>query len=191
MGSTYVVALLCAVVLPGIAACARFAPAYSECPKPRVDAAWDGAVTLPPFVATDAALESRFRSVLTVPSGWRRAEIASLQHPDGALTVGTCYRRGLTAIYIEVIDAKTDTELVDRLRDARVFREDASGHVKGLKYRSYSGVETWEQDEGLGSVSLLVGSRVVVRASGRLMSDTKALRALLEALDLGPLEVVT
>jgi len=96
------------------------------------------------------------------------------------------YTRGSEKLELEIADtggAPKAIESLEHIAGSNTSRTVANGYFKGTTVGSFPAVESWNTDEKLGEVSVLIRRRFIIHVAGTGIKDAAPMRALAEAVD--------
>lgn len=96
------------------------------------------------------------------------------------------YTRGSEKLELEIADtggAPKAIESLEHIAGSTTSRKVANGYFKGTTVASFPAVESWNTDEKVGEVSVLIRRRFIIHVAGSGLKDAAPMRALAEAVD--------
>ena len=96
------------------------------------------------------------------------------------------YSRGSEKLELEIADtggAPKAIESLEHIAGSNTSRKVANGYFKGTTVASFPAVESWNTEEKIGEVSVLIRRRFIVHVAGSGLKDAAPMRALAEAVD--------
>lgn len=124
--------------------------------------------------------------------GWVRGEVnaQSLSSPEPGTVVTTSYTREGQRLDLEISDTGGAPSLVDALAamaGSNLNRPVGNGYFKGTTIAGAPAVESWNTQDLIGEVTVLVKKRYIIHVGGRGMPDAAPMRALVERINLSTL----
>ena len=87
---------------------------------------------------------------------------------------------------LEIADTGGDpraTESLEKLAGSTMNRKVGNGYFKGAVVASFPAVESWNTEDKLGELSVLVRRRFIIHVAGSGLKDAAPMRTLAEAVD--------
>jgi hypothetical protein len=184
-GQVWLLRIATALGLFGAAACGR-AEEQNTAPPP-TDAA--SAASTPRGVpGVTLTPHDTLAALLPDLAGWTRdpVQAATVNLPAPAAHARTAYSRGKARIDLEVTDTGGHPDYVGSLAKiaGTTFTQKASnGYMKGTTIGGHPAVESWNHVDRLGDVSVLIGRRVIVHATGTSLDSVETLRRLVAKVE--------
>jgi hypothetical protein len=129
---------------------------------------------------------------LPEPAGWTRSKPEGKQINMGVSMshAQTEYTKGETSIRLEITDSSFNQMFMapmSMMLMSTYSERSSSGYKKAASLGGSPGFEEWENEPKEGTVTVVVGNRFVVTAKGRNVENIDAIRAMVQAVDLGKL----
>jgi hypothetical protein len=150
-----------------------------------------GAATPAPEAGGLASTE-QLRGLIPAFDGWTRGDVKaqSVGTPTAATAATATYTSGDGQLELEISDTGGDpraTESLVGIAGTNMNREVANGYFKGTTVAGAPAVESWNTQERMGELTVLVRNRYIIHVAGRGLSDTSPMRALAERVNLARL----
>lgn len=137
-----------------------------------------------------------FRDLMALlPSldGWERDEPEGerMTAPMPYAVASAHYTKGEAEIDLKLTDSVLHQALLlpyAMITSGGFDRETSTGYEKAVKVAGYPGMETWNGPNRHAELTVIVGKRFVVNATGSGVSNAKDLHALVSRIDLAKLE---
>jgi len=123
-------------------------------------------------------------------AGWASSPVtsATLMLPAPASHATGSYTRGQARIDLEITDTGGDPAFVQALATVagtNFSQKAGNGYMKGTRVHEYPAVESWNHQDRIGEITVLVSGRFVVHASGVNLDRIETLQALVDRVDFG------
>lgn len=144
----------------------------------------------------DVVSHEQLRTLLPETVGnWTRKSARSeqLSLPFKVSNAEARYENGAASLDLKITDASLNQLLIAPLSMFMVagYEEKSDdGYKKYAAMGNVPGFEEWQQHDKRGEVTLIVGRRFVVQATGHNVESVEPVRAVLQALDLGKLSAI-
>jgi hypothetical protein len=143
-----------------------------------------------------AAEPVAFRDLMTLlPSldGWERSEPEGerMTAPMAYAIASARYTRGEAKIDLKLTDSALHQVLLlpyALITSGGFERETSTGYEKAVKVAGHPAMETWNGPDRRGELTVIVGKRFVVSATGSGVDSTRDLHALVGRIDLEKLQ---
>ncbi|HUR22083.1 MAG TPA: hypothetical protein VMZ90_14805 [Vicinamibacterales bacterium] len=169
-----------AAVAVGCAACGKETPT----PTPTATPATTPAVTPPVTLVSLAGLRA------SVPElrGWTRGDVVAQESTseERGTQVVTTFTRESEKLELEIADtggAAKAIESLEHIAGSNTNRTVGNGYFKGSMLGTFPAVESFNTQEKLGEVSVLIRRRFIIHVAGSGIKDAAPMRALAQAVD--------
>jgi hypothetical protein len=154
-----------------------------------VAAACGGAADDPNALMSAEAL----RALPPSMEGWQRgtpnAQVIDVPEPAAVVTVS--YTRADAALDLEISDTGGTSSMIESLASmagSEFNRTMGNGYLKGTTVAGAPAVESWNTQDRLGELTVLVNKRYIIHVGGRGLTDAAPMRALVEKIQLAALK---
>lgn len=183
-----VVAAVAAALVATSAACGHSresAGATAGVPPPATTTA--AALSPPPSAATVG--HTRLEAFVPTVSGWQLQHSmgADVQLPAPAAHVRATFKQGTTEIELELTDTGGDAAYLQALSNVAggSFHQEApNGYMKGAEIGGFPAIESYNRDDKLGDVTVLIKRRFIVHATATGVSSVEPVRNFVSRVDL-------
>lgn len=132
-------------------------------------------------------------ALLPALDGWERdqPEGERMTAPMPYAVASAHYRKGEAEIDLKLTDSALHQALLlpyAMITSGGFDRETSSGYERAVKVAGYPGMESWNEPNRRAELTVIVGKRFVVNATGSGLSGAKDLHALVSQIDLAKLE---
>ena len=175
-----VLAISTAALAVGCAACGKDAPTPTPAVTPATTPAATPAVTLVSLADLRASVPE-FR-------GWTRGELVAQESTseERGTHVVTTFTRESEKLELEIADtggAPRAIESLEHIAGSNTNRTVGNGYFKGTMLGEFPAVESFNTQEKLGEVSVLIRRRFIIHVAGSGIKDAAPMRALAQAVD--------
>lgn len=144
--------------------------------------------------STGLITPERLRDMVPTLEGWERGAITpqSTTTPETATSASATYTRGTERLDLEISDTGGTSKAIESLiamAGSDINRQLANGYFKGTTISGAPAVESWNTQERLGELTVLIKQRYIIHVGGRDLSDAAPMRALAERIDLTPFKL--
>ena len=120
--------------------------------------------------------------------GWTRGEIVAQESaaPEPGTHVVTTFTRGAEKLELEIADTggvPRAIESLEKIAGSNTSRTVDNGYLKGTVVGTFPAVESWNTQEKLGELSVLIRRRFIIHVTGSGIKDAAPMRALAQAVD--------
>ncbi len=187
-----VVAIVAAAV--GAAACSHSEDRGAAATTPGSAGSSRPAATARPTASAGPALvgHQRLESFLPKPDGWtlEHSAGADVQLPAPASHVRATYKRGAAQIDLELTDTGGDAsyiEALSKIANGNYHQEAPNGYMKAVSLGGFPGVESFNRDDQIGEVTVILNRRFLVHASSSGATAIDSVRSVVTGIDLSGL----
>ena len=122
-------------------------------------------------------------------AGWTRSRpmSATVSLPAPAAHATATYSRGKARIDLEITDTAGHPDYVGALATiagSALSQKASNGYMKGTMLAGAPAVESWNHADKLGDISVLIGRRFIIHATGTGLDRVETLRALVGKVDI-------
>jgi hypothetical protein len=146
------------------------------------------AVTPSATPAVNLVSQAELRAAVPELRGWIRGDIATQQSEapaPGAHATAT-FTRGAEKMDLEIADTGGDPraiESLEKIAGSTMNRKVGNGYFKGAVVSGFPAVESWNTEEKIGELSVLIRRRFIVHVAGSGLKDAAPMSALAQAVD--------
>lgn len=146
----------------------------------------------PPLPSATAVAFEQLLALLPQAEGWTRSEPRGEQVGMG-ITMSRAraqYDKGESSIDLEITDSSFNQLVLSPMAmflTAGYSERSTNGYARSAAVSGHPGFEKWIDASKRGEVTVVVGNRFIVQASGSDVDDVETVRALVQAVDLGRL----
>ncbi len=131
----------------------------------------------------------RLRDLVPTFDGWSRGTVntQSLGTPATATAATATFTSGDARLEFEISDTGGDpkaTESLVGIAGTDINRTVGNGYFKGTTISGAPAVESWNTQDRLGELTLLVRNRYIIHIAGHGLADAAPMRALAERVNL-------
>jgi hypothetical protein len=169
------------------------APVPTATPQTLSDAAAVAALGTPAAKQLDTAVEfEKLIALLPEGNGWTRSKPKGEQvSVGGAMSVAKAeYQKGDASIDLEITDSSFNQLVLSPITmflAAGYSERSGESYSKSASIAGNPGFEKWNDGARRGEVTVVIGKRFIVQATGRNVDDLAPVRSLVKALDFGRL----
>ena len=143
----------------------------------------------PPPPNTHLVGHQKLEAFVPKASGWSAGQVsgADVSLPAPASHVRVTFTKEKSAIDLELTDSGGDPAYVQALSSiaGTSFNQEApNGYMKGTTVGGFPAVETFNKDDKLGEITILIAGRFVVHASGTGLATISPLQEFVSHVDL-------
>jgi hypothetical protein len=129
----------------------------------------------------------RLADLMPAADGWERGPVRSAHvgAPAPSAHASAGYARGAARVEMEITDTAGQADYLEatqKIAGTSFERTSANGYIRGATIGGAPAIESWNHVDGLGEITVLVGGRFVVHASGSGIDDLETLRAFVDAV---------
>lgn len=152
------------------------------------------AISPPPSTATVG--HTRLEAFVPTVSGWQLQHSmgADVQLPAPAAHVRATFKQGTTEIELELTDTGGDATYLQALSNVAggtFHQEAANGYMKGAEIGGFPAIESYNRDDKLGDVTILIKRRFIVHASASGVASVEPVRDFVSRVDLTGLSALS
>jgi hypothetical protein len=168
-------------------------PAPAAAPQTLSDAAALAAQGTPGTKQLDTAVGfDKLIAILPEGNGWTRGKPKGEQvSVGGAMSVAKAeYQKGDASIDLEITDSSFNQLVLSPFTmflAAGYSERSGNDYSKSAPIAGNPGFEKWNNRARRGEVTVVVGNRFIVQATGRNVDDIASVRSLVKSVDLGKL----
>jgi hypothetical protein len=145
------------------------------------------AISAPPSAATVG--HTRLEAFVPTVTGWQLQHSmgADVQLPAPAAHVRATFKQGATEIELELTDTGGDATYLQALSNVAggTFHQEApNGYMKGAEIGGFPAIESYNRDDKLGDVTVLIKRRFIVHASATGVASVEPVRDFVSRVDL-------
>lgn len=183
-----IVAGVAATLVATSAACGRAHDGASVGAGTAVPATSTPATSSPaPSAATVG--HTRLEAFVPTVSGWQLQHSmgADVQLPAPAAHVRATFTQGTTEIELELTDTGGDATYLQALSNVAggTFHQEApNGYMKGAEIGGFPAIESYNRDDKLGDITVLIKRRFIVHASATGVASVDPVRDFVSRVDL-------
>ena len=151
----------------------------------------------PPVTTTAAAItppavtvgHTQLEAFVPTITGWQLQHSmgANVQLPAPAAHVRATFKQGATEIELELTDTGGDATYLQALSNiagGTFVQEAPNGYMKGAQIGGFPAVESYNRDDKLGDVTVLIKRRFIVHASASGVTGVERVRDFVSRMDL-------
>jgi hypothetical protein len=145
------------------------------------------AISPPPSAATVG--HTRLEAFVPTVTGWQLQHSmgADVQLPAPAAHVRATFKQGATEIELELTDTGGDAMYLQALSNVAggTFHQEApNGYMKGAEIGGFPAIESYNRDDKLGDITVLIKRRFIVHASASGVASVEPVRDFVSRVDL-------
>lgn len=133
---------------------------------------------------------SALRALVPSMTGWDRGAISAqtIDVPEVATVVTVSYARADGGqLDLEISDTGGKSSMIESLASmagSEFNRTMENGYLKGTTVAGAPAVESWNTQDRVGELTVLVKKRYIIHVGGRALADAAPMRALVEQIEL-------
>lgn len=130
------------------------------------------------------------RALAPEVSGWTRGAVTAqtIDVPEVATVVTVSYSRDDGGrLDLEISDTGGKSSMIESLASmagSAFNRPVGNGYLKGTTVAGAPAVESWNTEERIGELTVLVDKRYIIHVGGRALADAAPMRTVVELIDL-------
>ena len=162
------------------------------------DATGGAAGTVAPVTTTPQSIappktstvgHTRLETFVPTVSGWQLQHSmgADVQLPAPAAHVRATFKQGVTEIELELTDTGGEATYIQALSNiagGSFSQEAPNGYMKGAQIGGFPAVESYNREDKLGDVTVLIKRRFIVHASAAGVAGVEPVRDFVSRIDL-------
>lgn len=132
---------------------------------------------------------TRLEAFVPTITGWQLQHSmgADVQLPAPAAHVHATFKQGATEIELELTDTGGDATYLQALSNIAggAFHQEApNGYMKGAQIGGFPAIESYNRDDKLGDVTVVIKRRFIVHASASGIAGVEPVRDFVSRVDL-------
>lgn len=147
------------------------------------------AASMTPPVSPMTVGHTRLEAFVPTITGWQLQHSmgADVQLPAPAAHVHATYKQGATEIELELTDTGGDATYLQALSNIAggAFHQEApNGYMKGAQIGGFPAIESYNRDDKLGDITVVIKRRFIVHASASGIAGVEPVRDFVSRVDL-------
>lgn len=143
--------------------------------------------------ATGLMSASSMKALVPTMDGWNRGVVNAqvIDVPEAAAVVTVSYTQGGATLDLEISDTGGTSSMIESLASmagSEFNRSMGNGYLKGTTVAGEPAVESWNTEDLLGELTVLVKKRYIIHVGGRGLADAAPMRAVVERIKLDDLK---